>query len=172
MTSKETPNAPGTQNNSIWNQTGWPRSCQGTAGIAGLLDAHPKSRTSCSKTWHLWECSATLERRPFREQILRALIIKQLNGFSYRELAFHLTDSSSYRKFTQLGWTNRSPNRGGLLHQGDPARDARAINRLLLGIAQKKRIEDGKTSAWIPRWWKRTFIRRSIRIFCGTVCAW
>src|SRR5215468_7832097 len=37
------------------------------------------------------------------EQILRALILKQHNGFSYRELAFHLADSMSYRTFCGLG---------------------------------------------------------------------
>ena len=33
------------------------------------------------------------------EQVLRALIIKQMNGFSYDELAFHLADSATYRAF-------------------------------------------------------------------------
>ncbi len=27
------------------------------------------------------------------EQVVRALLLKQMNGFSYRELAFHLADS-------------------------------------------------------------------------------
>ena len=33
------------------------------------------------------------------EQVLRVAVIKQMEGFSYRELAFHITDSRSYRKF-------------------------------------------------------------------------
>ena len=36
------------------------------------------------------------------EQVVRALILKQMNGFSYRELAFHLADSRSYRTFCRL----------------------------------------------------------------------
>src|SRR5687767_5621467 len=36
------------------------------------------------------------------EQVLRALVVKQLNGFSYRQLAFHLADSMSYRIFCGL----------------------------------------------------------------------
>src|SRR5258708_149935 len=33
------------------------------------------------------------------EQVLRILVVKQMNGFSYRQLAFHLADSRSYRTF-------------------------------------------------------------------------
>ena len=29
------------------------------------------------------------------EQVLRILVVKQMNGFSYRQLAFHLADSRS-----------------------------------------------------------------------------
>ncbi len=36
------------------------------------------------------------------EQALRALIIKQMNSFSYVELAFHLADSRTYRSFCRL----------------------------------------------------------------------
>jgi IS5 family transposase len=30
------------------------------------------------------------------DQVLRILVVKQMNGFSYRALAFHLADSRSY----------------------------------------------------------------------------
>jgi len=30
------------------------------------------------------------------EQVIRAVIVKQMNGFSYQELAFHLADSRCY----------------------------------------------------------------------------
>jgi hypothetical protein len=30
------------------------------------------------------------------EQVLRMLVVKQMNGFSYRVLAFHLADSRGY----------------------------------------------------------------------------
>jgi IS5 family transposase len=35
-------------------------------------------------------------------QVLRALVVKQMNGYSYDELAFHLADSQTYRTFCQL----------------------------------------------------------------------
>ena len=37
-------------------------------------------------------------------QVLRALVIKQANGFSYEQLAFHLADSQSYRAFCLIGF--------------------------------------------------------------------
>jgi len=33
------------------------------------------------------------------EQVLRAMIVKQMNQYSYQRLAFHLEDSMSYRRF-------------------------------------------------------------------------
>lgn len=79
------------------------------------------------------------------EQVLRALLIKQLNGFSYRELAFHLADSVSYRKFCQLGW-GQAPSKSVLAACIKAIRreTLEQINRLLVGIAEKKKIEDGK----------------------------
>ena len=41
------------------------------------------------------------------DQVLRILVVKQMNGFSYRELAFHLADSRSYRTFCRLGITDK-----------------------------------------------------------------
>jgi IS5 family transposase len=37
------------------------------------------------------------------EQVLRAFVVKQMNGYSYEELAFHLMDSSTYRSFCRFG---------------------------------------------------------------------
>ena len=34
------------------------------------------------------------------EQVLRAIVVKQMNGFSYERLEFHLADSTSYRRNT------------------------------------------------------------------------
>ena len=115
--------------------------------IAGLLDAHP---TVADLVFQDLAPSGMLGDTGARglsaEQILRALIVKQLNGFSYRELAFHLMDSSSYRKFTQLGF-NQQVSKSGLASciKAIQQETLEQINRLLVGIAQEKRIEDGKT---------------------------
>ena len=115
--------------------------------IAGLLDEHP---TIAELVRQDLAPKGLLNDRGAQglsaEQVLRALIIKQLNEFSYRELAFHLADSVSYRRFCQLGW-------GQVISKSALASCIKAvrqetleqINRLLVGIAQKKKIEDGKT---------------------------
>jgi IS5 family transposase len=38
------------------------------------------------------------------EQVLRALIVKQLTDFTYEDLAFHIIDSAFYRAFCRLGF--------------------------------------------------------------------
>src|SRR5262249_35089148 len=45
------------------------------------------------------------------DQVLRILVVKQMNGFSYRELAFHLADSRSYRTFCRLGILDTVPTK-------------------------------------------------------------
>lgn len=48
------------------------------------------------------------------EQILRAMLVKQMNGFSYDQLAFHLADSSCYRWFCRMGIGDRPPKKSTL----------------------------------------------------------
>lgn len=48
------------------------------------------------------------------EQVLRVLIIKQRNGFSYEELSFHLADSKCYRTFCHFGALDKTPGRSTL----------------------------------------------------------
>lgn len=44
------------------------------------------------------------------EQVLRVILVKQLGGFSYDELAFHLADSISYRAFCRFDIGRPIPN--------------------------------------------------------------
>ncbi len=37
------------------------------------------------------------------EQVIRAAVIKQIEGYTYRELAFHLSDSRVYSQFCKIG---------------------------------------------------------------------
>ncbi|MGH8725837.1 MAG: transposase, partial [Burkholderiales bacterium] len=77
------------------------------------------------------------------EVALRALIIKQMNGFSYRELAFHLADSQSYRTFCRLGITDQAPSKSALAVSIKAIRPEtlEAIHRILVGGATAKTIE-------------------------------
>src|SRR6266511_4136861 len=111
--------------------------------IAGLLDKHP---TVAELVWQDLAPKGLLNDTGAQglsaEQVLRALIIKQLNGFSYRELAFHLADSETYRRFCQLGW-KQVPSKSVLASciKAIPMETLEKINRLLVGIAQNKKIE-------------------------------
>ena len=81
------------------------------------------------------------------DQILRILVVKQMNGFSYRALAFHLADSRSYRTFCRLGITDKLPSKSTLnadLKALQPA-TLEAINRLLIRVARQARVETGRT---------------------------
>jgi IS5 family transposase len=80
------------------------------------------------------------------EQVLRALVIKQANGFSYEELAFHLADSTSYRAFCLLGFTDRPPSKSTLQRNLKRVRPEtlERINRALVTEARERGVEDGK----------------------------
>jgi hypothetical protein len=47
-------------------------------------------------------------------QVLRLGLLKQLRGFTYEEVAFHLLASASYRAFCGFGWGERTPRRSTL----------------------------------------------------------
>ncbi len=116
--------------------------------ISGILDDHP---TVGELVWQDLAAAGLAKRGDLDgsilsgEQVLRALVIKQLNGFSFRELAFHLSDSSSYRRFCQLGWSD-APSKSTLAGciKAVRAETLEAINRIFVGYASKSRIEDGK----------------------------
>lgn len=48
------------------------------------------------------------------EQVLRSMIVKQMNGYSYETLAFHLADSSTYRRFCRIGIADDVPKKSTL----------------------------------------------------------
>jgi IS5 family transposase len=81
------------------------------------------------------------------EQVLRMLVVKQINGFSYRVLAFHLVDSRSYRTFCRLGITDKVPSKSALNANFKCLQPAtlEAINRVILGAAQAAKVETGRT---------------------------
>ena len=79
------------------------------------------------------------------EQVLRAAIIKQMEGFSYRELAFHLIDSRAYSWFCRIGIGR--PFKKSTLQRGIKSISASTwerINTILLGYADNKGVEQGR----------------------------
>lgn len=79
------------------------------------------------------------------ETVLRALIVKQMNSFSYEQLAFHLGDSNSYRTFCRLGLADSIPRSSTLQRNIKKVRPETLveINRVLVRHANAAGIEDG-----------------------------
>jgi IS5 family transposase len=80
------------------------------------------------------------------EQVLRALVLKQMNGFSYEELEFHIADSISFRAFCKIGEHDKSPSRSSLqenIKKITPETLER-LNRALVEYASNEGIESGQ----------------------------
>lgn len=80
------------------------------------------------------------------EQVLRALVLKQMCGFSFRALAFHLADSRTYRSFCRLGWSDPAPSKSALAAaiKAVRAETLEGIHRRLLISPAAQRIEAGE----------------------------
>jgi IS5 family transposase len=80
------------------------------------------------------------------EQVLRAAIIKQMNGFSYAELAFHLADSRSYMRFCGFTHPLEVPRKSAPADniKRISAQTWEAMNRRVLAYAEAAGIEDGR----------------------------
>lgn len=79
------------------------------------------------------------------EQVIRAVIIKQIEGYSYRELAFHLADSQAYGQFCKIGIGK--PFKKSALQKAIKTISEETwerIHRLLVGYAQDQAVEKGR----------------------------
>ena len=79
------------------------------------------------------------------EQVLRAALVKQMYDYTYRDLAFHLADSESIRRFMGIGFTGRIFKHSSL--QNNISKISpwtwEAINRVLLGWAKGEKFDKG-----------------------------
>jgi len=112
--------------------------------ISDLLDQHPMlgvlvaqdiSRGKSKRTGGLTG-----------EQALRAMIIKQMNGFSYDELTFHVADSQTYKAFCKIGLTDKAPKRSTLAEniKRIKASTLEQANRIIVEAAISAGIERGR----------------------------
>lgn len=92
------------------------------------------------------KCPETGARGMSGDQVLRALLLKQMNGFSYRELEFHLADSVTYRTFCRLGALEATPSRATLAEnlKKVQAETLEAIGARVLRYAAGKGVERGR----------------------------
>jgi IS5 family transposase len=80
------------------------------------------------------------------EQVLRAGMLKQMHCWSYEDLAFHLSDSPTFRTFCRIGMMQSAPKRSALaenIKRVKPDTFER-VNQLVVGRAKKEGVENGK----------------------------
>jgi IS5 family transposase len=80
------------------------------------------------------------------EQVVRAAIIKQMFEFSYQDLAFHLIDSVSLRKFCLIGIGDKGFKKSVLCKniKALSPKTWKGINGCTVEYAKKKNIEKGR----------------------------
>lgn len=91
------------------------------------------------------------------DQVLRAAILRQIEGITYEDLAFRLEDSATCRSFCRFESAEAVPSRS-TLHRNIKALSVstlQMVHRLVVRCAQGKGIEDGE----------------AIRVDCSTVKA-
>jgi len=117
------------------------------AAVRAILDAHPEFARWVQADLLAGGIAADRGRDGMSgEQVLRALVIKQANGFSYEQLAFHLADSQSYRAFCFIGFAEKPRKKSTLQRNIKLVRPEtlERVNRALVRYAQEQGIEDGK----------------------------
>ena len=116
-------------------------------GISQILDANP-----IIYDWVLQELTRetthtdTGAEGMSAEQVVRAAIIKQMEGYSYEDLAFHLLDSICYRSFCRIGIADKGFQKSALCKniKAISSQTWEAINRILVAYGQDKGTEKGK----------------------------
>lgn len=115
--------------------------------MSQILDAHPEAAQWVRDDLVGGQVSAQHGREGMSgEQVLRVILVKQLGGFSYDELAFLLADSASYRAFCRIGITQKVPTAKTLQRNVKMVQPQtlEKINRLLVEHASKTGLEDGQ----------------------------
>jgi IS5 family transposase len=104
------------------------------------------------------------------DQVLRVLLLKQMNGFSYRELEFHLADSMTYRTFCRLGAVEPTPSRATLAENLKKVRSEtlQAIGAVVIRYAATTGSSGVARCGWTAPWWRPTSMPPRTRACCGT----
>jgi transposase, IS5 family len=116
--------------------------------ISRILDANP---TICDLAMQdLCEVSKKASRSGARgmtaDQVVRAAIVKQMLNFTYKELAFHIVDSNSLRRFMRIGIADKGFKKS-VLNKNVKALSPQtweAINGQLVDYAEEEKIEKGR----------------------------
>jgi IS5 family transposase len=119
------------------------------AVISDLLDAQPRLSALVQQ-----DLLAACPQNPRTgragltgDQVLRILLARQLNGWTYAELAFHLADSVSYRTFCRVSGFGPAPSKSALAANLRCVRPPTlaALNALVVTSAAARAVETGRT---------------------------
>ncbi len=80
------------------------------------------------------------------DQVVRAAILKQMLGFTYKDLAFHIVDSNSLRRFMRIGIADKGFKKS-VLNKNVKALSPQtweAINAQVVQYADDEKIEKGR----------------------------
>jgi len=117
--------------------------------ISDVLDEHPKIN---ELVWQDLLGEQSPQTAPqgaeglSAEQVLRALVLKQIKGLSYRALHFELHDSKTSQAFCRIGVLDKIPARSTLAAaiKSLRAETLEQVNRLLVAAAFEKKVETGR----------------------------
>jgi len=113
--------------------------------ISEVLDACPEMLDWVHEDLAVGICTNRGRQGMTAEQVLRSALVKQIQGFTYEELAFHLSDSQTVRAFTRMGM-DQNPS-ASTLHQNIGAireQTWERINRRILQVAKEAGVETGR----------------------------
>ncbi|MDQ3519267.1 MAG: hypothetical protein M3466_12790 [Gemmatimonadota bacterium] len=80
------------------------------------------------------------------DQVIRIALVRQMNGWTYAELAFHLADSASYGTFCRVGTLSGTPSKSAVAANLRKLRPEtlHEINQLIVLIAARLGLERGR----------------------------
>ena len=119
------------------------------AAMSALLDTQPALSASIQQDLEAACRRNAKTGRPglTGEQTLRILVVRQLTGWTYAELSFHLADSATYRTFCRLSALTATPSKSALaatLRRVRPATLA-AMNDALVTSDVARAVEPART---------------------------
>jgi IS5 family transposase len=120
--------------------------CHEVMQMRALLDAQPEIEAMVERDLVAEGVCRDVGRAGMSaDQVFRALVVKQMNQFSYEQLAFHLADSVTYRAFCRFGAFDQTPAASTLQDniRRVSAQTLESINQALLRGPEACRIDSG-----------------------------
>lgn len=113
--------------------------------ISEFIDAHPQFLEWVEIDLYVKEVFDTGRHGLSSETVLRCALLKQLRQLTYKELAFHLSDSASFQAFARLS-NSAFPKKSALQNTISRIKDStwQRINQSTVVKAKEEKIETGK----------------------------